>query len=84
MFFFHKDNPWGFQKGGVEKLVPLESKATPYNKLLYSLDSKSGGLLSKRGFSRRGSPLEMHYKQGAYFRGGERAYYPDYTVSIYT
>ncbi len=28
--------------------------------LLYSLDSKPGGLLSKGGFHRRTSPLEMH------------------------
>ncbi len=45
-----------------------------------SLDSKPGGLLSKRGFRRRTFPLEMHYKQGAYFREG--AYYPDYTVMV--
>ena len=30
--FFHKDYPWGFQKGGVA-INPIESKATPYNKL---------------------------------------------------
>ncbi len=40
------------------------------HQLLYSLDSKTGGLLSKRGFRRKTSPLEMHYKQGAYFWGG--------------
>ena len=38
--------------------------------LLYSLDSKPGGLLSKRGSRRRTCPLEIHYTQGAYFRGG--------------
>ena len=38
--------------------------------LLYSLDRKPGGLLSKMGIRRRTSPLEIHYKQGVYFRGG--------------
>ncbi len=42
------------------------------NLLLYSLDSKHGGLLSKRGSVHRTSPLVIHYTQGAY--------YPDYTI----
>ncbi len=49
--------------------------------LLYSLDSKPPGLLSKRGSQWRTSPLEIHYTPGAYFWEG--AYYPDYTVYQY-
>ena len=44
-------------------------------KILYSLDSKPGGLLSKRGSHLRTCPL---LSSGAYFWEG--AYYPDYTV----
>ena len=39
----------------------------PYN-LGYSLDSKPGGLLSKRGSLRRTSPLEIHYCKTPNFR----------------
>ncbi len=59
--------------------------ATFVDIILYSLDSKPGGLLSKRGSGQGTSPLEIHYTQGAYFRGEayfrEGAYYPDFTVT---
>ncbi len=39
-------------------------------KILYSLDSKPGGLLSKRGSRQGTSPLEIHYTQGLTVEGG--------------
>ncbi len=45
-------------------------KKIPGKRILYSLDSKPGGLLSKRGSRRRTCPLEIHYTQGDYFQGG--------------
>ena len=41
-----------------------------WKKILYSVDSKPGGLLSKRGSCRRICSLERHYTQGDFFRGG--------------
>ncbi len=38
--------------------------------LLYNLDSKPGGLLSRRGFRRNTCPLEIHCKGGLTFEGG--------------
>ncbi len=38
--------------------------------LLYNLDSKPGGLLSKRESHRLTRPLEIHYKGGLLSRGG--------------
>ena len=46
--------------------------------ILYSLDSKPGGLLSKRGSRQRTCPLEIHLYTGGLLSRG--AYYPDYTV----
>ncbi len=39
-------------------------------KVLYNLDSKPGGLLSKRGSRRHTCPLEIHCKGGLLLRGG--------------
>ncbi len=40
------------------------------SKVLYNLDSKPGGLLSKRGSGRLSCPLEIHCKGGLTFEGG--------------
>ncbi len=54
---------------------------------LYSLDSKPGGLLSKRGVSPEGLSIRNTLytggllSRGAYFWKG--AYYPDYTVLLH-
>ena len=65
--------PWAAGEFNILQVCP---KSCHIKQILYSLDSKPGGLLSKRGSRQRACPLEIHYTQGAYFLDG--AYYPDY------